>query len=274
MNSDLPNPTDMFTELFSDLDSIPDPHQFNAANQRKWTFDFDSVALKRDFLASAAAKNITAGSLANRLIHAYLIAEGKDHPKPNLVRAGRGRPLGSQNLNKSHQTAPAANLEPQRVTEPRTKRRNAREKLPDPVPTHEEIEFSIMDSGYGLYPVGNPRRLTDEDKRILRREASQGRSPKGLWEATYVDEAGNYFDDNWGWWWKSYFAGNVGSNKAQLVVWAIQRGDWFPDDPNDYRIDRWLREKLFDEHGNRREGVVLEKSGVQLEQFEQSDDEN
>lgn len=264
-------PDEIFSDLLSDLSSLPDPSQSNDANQRKWTFDFGSLELKRDFLATAASKGITAGSLANRLIHAFLLSEGYDHPKTDLVRAGRGRPIGSQNKERSSTSSSATSR--QRVTEPKTRRRGMSNEVA-PIPTHEEIQLMVMENRFGLYPVGEPRRLTPQDKRELLLDVinnRNGRTP-GIEKSEYVDEVGNYFRDDWGWWYQTYFAGAAGSNRGQLAVWAVQKGKWFPDDPKDYRLPQYLLDKLFDESGNRRETVEIPKTGVQLEDLDNSDE--
>ncbi len=249
------NSQPMFSDLLTDLDSITNlSASDNSPNQRNWTFNFSSIGLKRDFLAVAAEKGITASSLVNRLIHAFLKAEGKNHPQPALARAGRGRPLGSRN--KSQSITPtlhsvSAPADPTPIPAPAKPGRPRKEKA---LPTPLDIQKLVLGTGSGVFPVGNIRFLTQSEKDDLATTAIQAGTSPTIAEAVYVDDLNNYFTEEFWWWNGLFFAGNAGGSKAILTEKAIQSGTYYPADPEDYRLSKYYRDALFGKHGYLLEG--------------------
>ena len=213
------------------------------------SFKYANQELRDAFYEALNTNGQSISSVINSFIVQYLADNGVEVAlPPNPVRYGR--PLGSRNVQtkSKYQPAPGAKLVDGLLSTAPAATRSTKQP---PLPTIEDIALFIMDEGnLGLYPVGEYRYLDPQELTQLKREVMQGTHPREILTAKFIDELGNYFDANWGWWFNKTFILNLGGVPARLVINAIVDGKWLPTDPEDVRVPASLRKELFDEAGN------------------------
>lgn len=244
------------------------------ANALTSSFKYANQELRDAFYAYLNETNQSISGVVNQLLKDFLLEQGIEVVIPTgPVRYGR--PLGSRNVvtkadpvttrssSTTTKASAAAGYKPIEVINGAisiapARAAAARRKVLPPAPTLMEISLAIAEAGgNGFYPVGEYHRITPDETLEMHRRVIAEKLNTGILGAVYVDELGNYFDENWEYWFKSMFVSNVNHYPALLVQNAIIDGLWMPSDPEDIRIPPKIKDDLLDEFGNFIENPVI-----------------
>lgn len=219
---------------------------------------YATAELRDMFYQELNDNHLTISGVLNDLIADWLRKRGHTVDPSILQPARTGRPLGSKNFRKApkeprqpHYIEPKPELSatPVQSAVATTPKPLGRPKKIPQIPSILDICVEVKTEGWGTYPVGNPRFLTEDELSAIKLQVIDNKLPSQMLDALYTDEIGNYFSKDWEFFVNKCFMSTLKGSPDDVVVNAIKNDQWFPDDPNDPRLPDYERRVLFGENG-------------------------